>query len=119
VLGPRLKPIENLLANPSVVLQSPALTAKLRDLEQQRDTLTQSLRSALALRDAASGPLVASRIDALRKALSQASDPVVLNRCLRTVFKSACVNYIDGTIDFAWQHGGDALELPYAMPLDA
>jgi DNA invertase Pin-like site-specific DNA recombinase len=111
--------IENMLANPSVVLQSPALTAKLRDLEQQRDTNMQELRAALALRDAASGPLVASRIDALRKALSQALDPADLNRCLRTVFKSACVNYSDGTIDFAWQQGGDALEVPYAMPLDA
>ncbi len=111
--------IEFLLSRPSITLTSPASVAKLRDLEQQRDILMQELRAALALRDAASGPLVASRIDALRKALSQALDPAELNRCLRTVFKSACVNYVDGIVDFEWKHGGESLGVPFAMPQDA
>ncbi|GGE17940.1 hypothetical protein GCM10011529_25560 [Polymorphobacter glacialis] len=107
--------IDNLLDNLSAA-RSPALTAKLRDLERQRDAQRDELRAALALRDAATGPLVASRVDALRKALGQALHPGEVNRCLRTVFTSACVNYIDGTVDFEWKQGGETLQVPFAMP---
>jgi DNA invertase Pin-like site-specific DNA recombinase len=97
--------------------RSPALAARLRETEGNLEEAEGRLRALLERRDAASGPLVASRIARAVEALlppEGAMQPAVANAALRGIFKRAIVNWPEATVDLEWTHGGLCV-IPYGL----
>ena len=95
--------------------RSPALTARLRETERDLEAEEGRLGALLERRDAASGPLVASRIARALEALQPAEGPMlpaVANGALRGIFRRAVINWPQGTVDLEWTHGGLCV-IPY------
>jgi DNA invertase Pin-like site-specific DNA recombinase len=106
----------NLLDNLSHEV-SPALATRLRDTERDLEEAQARLQGLLERRDAASGPLVSSRIARALKALQPTDghmQPAVANAALRGIFKRAVVNWPEGTVDLEWTHGGLCV-IPYGL----
>ena len=98
---------------------SPAIAARLRGTEMELEEAQERLGGLLERRDAASGPLVASRIARALEALQPAQGPMqpaVANAALRGIFKRAVINWPQGTIDLEWTHGGLCI-VPYGLSL--
>ena len=98
---------------------SPAIAARLRDTETELEGAQERLGALLERRQAASGPLVASRIARALEALQPVDGPIqpaAVNAALRGIFKRAVINWPDGTIDLEWTHGG-LCEVPYGLSL--
>lgn len=94
--------------------RSPAIVARLREVEQNLEEAEASLAKLLERREATSGPLIAARVEKLRVALSQDPlDRAVINTALRGIFKRAVINWPNASIDFEWTHGGE-FSLQYA-----
>ena len=85
----------NLLENLSHEV-SPALAARLREIEIELEEASARLQALLERREEASGPLVASRIARALEALLPADgaiEPAVVNAALRGIFKRAVINW--------------------------
>jgi hypothetical protein len=97
--------------------RSPALAARLRETEGKLEEVEGRLRALLERRDAASGPLVASRIARAVEALQPPKGtmkPAIANAALRGIFKRAIVNWPEATVDLEWTHGGLCV-IPYGL----
>jgi hypothetical protein len=106
----------NLLDNLSHEV-SPTLANRLRATERDLEEAQAQLQVLLERRDAASGPLVASRVARALQALQPAEgamQPAVANAALRGIFKRAVINWPEGTVDLEWTHGGVCV-VPYAL----
>lgn len=105
--------IESVLDNLSRARSAP-LAERLRELENDHDSLKAKLQDLLGRRSAAAGPLVAKRIEALRSYLHQ-GDVGSINKALRAVFRRATVDYSHGLIELEWIQGGEAA-IPFTYP---
>lgn len=89
--------------------RSPSLATRLRETEDELEEAEERLGALLVRREAASGPLVASRITRALKALQPGEGPMqpaLVNLALRGIFKRAVINWPRGTVDLEWTHGG-------------
>lgn len=94
------------------------MATELRGIEDEIERLV-VVRNATAERRATqSGPLVRKRAVRLLGALREPLDRGAANTALRALFRSAVVNYLDGTLDLEWTHGGEC-SVPFAMPAEA
>ena len=105
--------IESVLDNLSRARSAP-LAERLRELENEHDSLKTKLQDLIGRRSAAAGPLVAKRIEALRNDLHQ-GDVGSINKALRAVFRRATVDYSHGQIELEWIQGGEAA-IPFTYP---
>jgi DNA invertase Pin-like site-specific DNA recombinase len=89
---------------------SPALRARLLSKEAELSEAHLELKALQGRRDAASGKVVSSRIDALLAALehedADSLDRTSINLAIRRLFKRAVINWADGRIDLEWIAGG-------------
>lgn len=95
--------IENLVnalsAGPSM-----ALSARLRDMEAEKEALEQEQKELL---ERLAGPLMAKKLDELEAALTaNPLDKSKANTLLRQVLSGVTVNYRSGTLDLLWKNGG-------------
>jgi DNA invertase Pin-like site-specific DNA recombinase len=88
---------------------SPALATRLREVERDLEEAEGRLRATEERRNAASGPLVASRIARALEALQPTDGPMqpaIANAALRGIFRKAVINWPEGTVELEWTHGG-------------
>lgn len=96
---------------------SPASTAKLRELEDQLEQLQRERQQLAEQHAAASGPLVAKRLEDLTEALTATEiDRPRANAVLRQVFNSVTIDWVTGHLRFEWKHGGDDTDVVFALP---
>jgi DNA invertase Pin-like site-specific DNA recombinase len=97
---------------------SPALNAKLREYETERERLQSGQRELGRKIAAASGPLLAKRLGELEVVLGV--DPLnraAANAVLRQLFTGVVVDYRRGQLRFNWTHGGET-EVVFGWPED-
>lgn len=108
--------IDNIL-DAIAVRPSPALTTKLRDLEYELERLQLERQQLAEQHAAASGPLVAKRLEDLTEALTATEiDRPRANVVLRQVFNSVTIDWVTGHLRFEWKHGGDDTSVVFALP---
>jgi DNA invertase Pin-like site-specific DNA recombinase len=98
--------IDNLV---SVLAQSPspAISAKLHELETSLAAMETERSDLVDRLIAASGPLLAKRLTDLQDALqADPRDNVKANAMLRAMFQSITVDYQTGSLELHWKHGG-------------
>lgn len=96
---------------------SPALTTKLRELEEQLEEHQRKQRELADQYAAASSPLVEKRLREMRDTLSaELIDRPRANTVLRQVFNGVTVNWKTGSLVLEWKHGGEAMTIPFAWP---
>jgi tRNA isopentenyl-2-thiomethyl-A-37 hydroxylase MiaE len=94
---------------------SPALMARLSELETELEEAEKRLGALLQQREVTHGPLVGSRVARALEALTAKHiDRHAVNLALRSVFKRAVINWPNGSIDLEWTHGGVSI-VPYAF----
>jgi len=110
--------IENLV-DAIATRPSPALTARLHDLESDAEGM-EKLRGTLQDRQAtASGPFLHRKLADLSAALdAEPLDRTKINALLRQVFSRVVVDHRRGKLVFAWRQGGET-ELVYAWSANA
>jgi DNA invertase Pin-like site-specific DNA recombinase len=90
--------------------RSPALAARLRQLEADLPILEAELADLRERRDIAAGPVVGSRIaraiEALQPSEAGELDRAAANRALRAIFRRAVINWPRGSVDLEWTTGG-------------
>lgn len=105
--------LEALTAGPS-----PALNAKLRELEQGKEEAEAELRALAQRQLAMAGPFLGKRLADLEEALeANPMDRAQANARLRQVFNSVVVDWPNGVLAFDWKQGGMS-EITYAWPQD-
>ena len=101
--------------------RSPTIASRLRQTETELEKARALLDTLREKREAASGPLVASRLARALEVLQpadRAMQPKLVNAALRGIFKRATINWPEGTVDLEYTHGGE-FSVPFAMPHDA
>ena len=105
--------------------RSPALAARLREVEGAIAEAEGVLAGHIERRDATSGLLIGARVaravallrpegDGERENLEGTIDRAALNAALRGLFSHVVINWKEATLEFVWAHGG-VTEIRYAM----
>ena len=105
--------------------RSPALAARLREVEGAIAEAQGVLAGHIERRDATSGLLIGARVaravallrpegDGQRESLEGTIDRAALNAALRGLFSRVVVNWKEATLEFEWTHGG-VTKLVYGM----
>jgi hypothetical protein len=95
---------------------SQAVFERLQKLEAEKEGLQQQHDELLLRRSVATGKLVYKKADDLKALLDTGDiDIPLINALLRQLLKKVVINYLDGTLDFYWMHGG-VTEIQYAWP---
>lgn len=96
--------------------QSPALSGKLRELEDEQERLENERRELAERIAATASPLLGRKLDDLQAALS--ANPIDHNRAnavLRQLFAGVIIDWRSGCLELQWKHGGYT-EILYAWP---
>lgn len=111
--------IENIL-EAIAARPSPALTTKLRELEELLEQLQRERQQLAEQHAAASGPVVEKRLADLTEALTAPElDRSRANALLRQVFNSVTIDWEAGYLHFEWKHGGTDTSVLFALPHSA
>jgi DNA invertase Pin-like site-specific DNA recombinase len=95
---------------------SPALSAKLRNLEDVLRELTRTRDELIEKAATTAGPLLESRLTELEQALTL-YEPVKANALLRQMLDSIEVDYPSGQLRLNWRHRGST-SIGFAWPLE-
>jgi hypothetical protein len=86
---------------------SESLMSRIRDIENELETVRKEYTDLLEYKFLSSSPLVYHKVDDLRAILeTEELDRTLVNALMRQMFSSIVINYLDGTLDFQWAHGG-------------
>lgn len=87
--------------------RSVTLAARIRDVEEERERLSQEYAELQERRESATGQHVKTLAGELRDVLT--ADPLdrtAANALIRQVFATVTLDYASGSLVFAWKHGG-------------
>jgi DNA invertase Pin-like site-specific DNA recombinase len=95
---------------------STALTQRLRELEDARDTLEAERRDLIERQAERMGPVVKHKLDDLSACLKGAPlDRTKANALLRQLLEEVVVDYPNGLLSLVWKHGGES-EVVFGWP---
>lgn len=113
-----LRRLLKLVAGGDISSDMPTVRTMIADLEKNKADLTARLHELLMLKEEASGPSVAKRVERLSEALSQeAPDRARINALLRETFSQVVINHHTMRLEFHWKQGGVS-EILYGWPSD-
>jgi DNA invertase Pin-like site-specific DNA recombinase len=96
----------------------PALTQRLRELEDGKDALEAERRHLMEKQAETMGPLVEHKLDDLSASLKETPlDRTKANSLLRQLCEEVVVDYPNGMLSFLWKHGGET-GLVFGWPTD-
>lgn len=95
---------------------SPALSEKLRSLEDALRGLTLTRDDLIEKAATIAGPLIERRLVELEEMLTL-QEPIKTNALLRQMFDSVEIDYPNGQLRLSWRHGGDT-SIGFAWPLE-
>lgn len=106
--------VSALSAGPSV-----ALSARLRDMEAEKEALELERKELLERQAVVTGPIMAKKLEELKQALtSNPLDKTRTNALLRQVLSNVVVRYQTGQLEFVWKNGGIS-STAFAFPTDS
>lgn len=98
------------MGNNSVTLKD-----RLRTLEDTQDAQEEELTALAEKINAASTPVVQTRISNFEKLVTAGTDKAAINAAMRQLFSKVTVEHEDGMLRFEWLHGGET-SVMFAWP---